>query len=531
MKKILNRYNITLGTIIVMHIFVILYWGNKKEGYHIDEVYSYGLANSYYAPFMDSNNDYWDNWHDANYLLDYVSVSTEHTFAYDSVYYNQTQDVHPFLYYTLLHTVCSLFPDTFSKWYAIGINIVFSVLTVIVLYSLARRTLDRNRWEAVILTGVYALSAGAISNAIYLRMYVLLTFWTLLYTFLHVCMYEKKDKRFLLSIMLVTGMGGLTQYYFYIFAFFISVFYVIYLLLRRKWKDLLQYCASMICSLGINVLIYPSTLEHIFNGYRGTEAVDNLAKSNLIEQTTSFFSYVNMELLGGKLKWMILGMTLICLMSVFKKYISIEQLGIHVVVDRVFRMTKKKYMILALFGSVIGYFVIVSKISTIVANRYIFPIYPLIVLCVFTGLHFVWKETEVKEGFYLAILVLFWSWITVSEYQNHYVDYVYAGYEETQDTIAQYHDKDVLYIADYLFPVYRDKMFLETAERFIPITHMDFSQKLHTLELKNEEDGIVVYVYKEHEADSVFEELQQQLNYNHFEFVAETYQSMVYYCY
>ncbi|ERJ01160.1 hypothetical protein HMPREF0262_00060 [Clostridium sp. ATCC 29733] len=34
------------------------YWGTQKEGYHVDEIYTYGLSNSYYLPFWDSAENF-----------------------------------------------------------------------------------------------------------------------------------------------------------------------------------------------------------------------------------------------------------------------------------------------------------------------------------------------------------------------------------------------------------------------------------------------------------------------------------------
>ena len=62
---------------------------------------------------------------DRDELMKYVTVAENERFDYATVYYNQTQDVHPPLYYFFLHTVCSLFPRSFTKWTGIGLNFVF----------------------------------------------------------------------------------------------------------------------------------------------------------------------------------------------------------------------------------------------------------------------------------------------------------------------------------------------------------------------------------------------------------------------
>ena len=41
-----------LVLIIAVSLVTMIVYGDQKEGYHLDEIYSYGLANSEYLPFM-----------------------------------------------------------------------------------------------------------------------------------------------------------------------------------------------------------------------------------------------------------------------------------------------------------------------------------------------------------------------------------------------------------------------------------------------------------------------------------------------
>ena len=49
--KALKKKGVFLA-LLAISLFTMLYFGSQKEGYHVDEVYSYGLANSEYLPFM-----------------------------------------------------------------------------------------------------------------------------------------------------------------------------------------------------------------------------------------------------------------------------------------------------------------------------------------------------------------------------------------------------------------------------------------------------------------------------------------------
>ena len=116
------------GTIILYVTFFLLMviTISKKENYHVDELFSYGLSNNvgHITMIFDDGAKY----DPADVYGKYLTVSNNrHKFDYRNVWINQKNDVHPPLYYMILHTICSFFPGTFSGWYAGSINIIFSV--------------------------------------------------------------------------------------------------------------------------------------------------------------------------------------------------------------------------------------------------------------------------------------------------------------------------------------------------------------------------------------------------------------------
>ena len=108
------KYLLIILILIALFFYTVLFF-SKKESYDGDEIWSYGLANSYYNPFLH-NSGTWDNNKDNRYLQNfntwitgdtfhnYLTVQENERFTYDSVWYNQSADVHPPFYYALLHT-------------------------------------------------------------------------------------------------------------------------------------------------------------------------------------------------------------------------------------------------------------------------------------------------------------------------------------------------------------------------------------------------------------------------------------------
>ena len=153
--------------------------GARKDGFDIDEFFTYGLANSYHQPFLNAETGHWIS---GKAFSDYLTASG-HAHEYLNVYENQIADVHPPLYYLFVHAVCSVFRNPpFTKWTGIGLNLFFFSLTQLGLLLLSARLLsDGERLTltpSALLPGLlYGLSAGAASSVVFIRMYAMMTMW------------------------------------------------------------------------------------------------------------------------------------------------------------------------------------------------------------------------------------------------------------------------------------------------------------------------------------------------------------------
>ena len=81
-----KSYNkIAFGVILLLQIVCMIYFGNAKQGYFVDELWSYGLANSYYHPHVYSDDALEERWVSGEYFRDYLEVLPEQRFRYGSV--------------------------------------------------------------------------------------------------------------------------------------------------------------------------------------------------------------------------------------------------------------------------------------------------------------------------------------------------------------------------------------------------------------------------------------------------------------
>lgn len=253
-------------------VFYTFLFFTQKEDYHGDEIWSYGLSNSFYNPFLH-NSGTWDDNSDPNFIQnyetwitgdtfhDYLTVQNGERFSYDSVWYNQSADVHPPFYYAVIHTLCSLFPNVFSPLFALLINYIAFIIVMVLLYKLSIK------WGgflyAFILCCFYAMSAGAEDTYTFLRMYALGAAFALLLFHAMNRYIETFQNSNLQYLFLITVLACLTHYYLIVFAFFLTAITEIYLLIKRKWKNFFTLGATMLFGVALAVVIFPSMLQHL----------------------------------------------------------------------------------------------------------------------------------------------------------------------------------------------------------------------------------------------------------------------------
>ena len=148
---------------------------------------------------------------------------------------NQANDVHPPLYYIFVHTICSFFPNVFSKWETLTLNLVFLAIVDILVYFIAK-LLMKNQWAsfwAMMLNGMTVL---CLNMVLFLRMYVLMTVFVLGVALLFLKYWNRSlDKMFYILLFFLSVGGALTQYYFLIYLFFSVLVFEFVRLLQNRW--------------------------------------------------------------------------------------------------------------------------------------------------------------------------------------------------------------------------------------------------------------------------------------------------------
>lgn len=293
------------AVIILQTLTLILTFSIKHTGNHEDEFFSYGLANSYKRTFLygsslyvDDNYDVWMTGDDFRY---YIRTNENTRFCFDSVWYNQAEDLTPPLYYSILHTICSIDTEGFSWWYAFAINLVSYVVTLIFLYLLAAK-LSRSQLTALLICAFWGFTLIAQGNFLFLRMYSMATMFSVVYAYatLRLVCGDTLTVRGAVLTGLAVFLGAMTQHFFLVTAFFLTAFSCIWLLIRKQVKQFFMLGISAAAGVLLSIAVFPATIPHLQPG-RVTEnkAVDRIAQmqtmlSNILKNTTGF-SYIDLS--------------------------------------------------------------------------------------------------------------------------------------------------------------------------------------------------------------------------------------------
>lgn len=406
-------YIVCFVIIWAVQMAAAFYFCTQKQGFHEDEYYTY-YSTARTSGFYVENGQWMDR---ETYRNEFVVLPGQQ-FRYGLVKQVQSWDVHPPVYYWVFHTAASMVPGVFSKWIGLSVNLLFHGINLILLTYLAYLVNGRKIKGALLVTLFYGLTPAAVSGVVFIRMYEMLTMWVLLCAVLHVKAVEARQEKvrqgknagetkwgkdgfceltvptvswkgFLVPLALVTYLGFLTQYYYFIFLFFMGAVFCVYLLwCDRRLRNCLYYGSSQIIALVLAYVTYPSCLGQMFRGQRGAQATENfLDLSNTLERIKFFYDLLDEYVFGKLLTWFLLAAVILAVTA----YSMAGR-------NRQYRKPDAVWCLLA--AAVMGYFLTVSKTALLLgdtSNRYQLPVYGMIVLLLFAGI------SKIKMPGYLGV--------------------------------------------------------------------------------------------------------------------------------
>lgn len=264
-----RKYTILFTIIVIIQMLMLIHYMKIRTSLFYDEIWSYGMANSYDSPFLydkgytrDKYDSFYNHWIEGRRYFEYITVQPQERFAYNKVFNNQMADLHPPLYYMILHTICSFFPDSFSRWYGQIICLIVFVLAQIALFKLAKLFFD-NDLMALLMCIFFGFSMAAVNNFIYIRMYCLATLWYLCITYiaLKICKADQINKKNGWWLFLFGFLGFMTHNHFAIYYFCLCIGCGAYFIARKNYKLLLRFAGLAILSFVAYYVIFPGIFK------------------------------------------------------------------------------------------------------------------------------------------------------------------------------------------------------------------------------------------------------------------------------
>ena len=304
------HWSVWLALIIVFALCRLIFLFSLRDGHHVDETWSYGYANSYYFPYVfggysDETEANIGEWISGDVFKDYITVDEDQRFSFDSVIFNKKDDLSPVLYAFILHFICSFFPGQFSWWFAFIVSLLFFVPSLILMFILSKEITDSKLCG--FLTVIYYIFSGCGSaNFLYLRVYHIFTFLTLLlFFFIHRILKNDGKGKWIYYCLLpvVTLLGCLTHYYFLVMAFGLTLFGAIIIIFGKRLRDAFRLCYIMLLSVIVFFLIYSPALNKLLP----------YATEGASSGTTGYYSYpyyfdlaiANVHFFQGTIGWFI----------------------------------------------------------------------------------------------------------------------------------------------------------------------------------------------------------------------------------
>lgn len=475
---------------VILCLGVLCIGVSFKEGYHMDELLSFELADARYNPWIvptqpegrlakfvreeiqgDSFGETLMNlkstvtdvlknrgsskllsykadvyeepvWITSGQFRDYVTVDGSDAFDYLSVYFNVKDDNHPPVHFMLLHTMSSLFSGTLSPWLGCTINLICVGITLWLLLRLGRQLSEifgmeeQGRLLGILAVLLYGLSTGALASVLLIRMYCLLSCLCVALLSMHVEKWKEHGfDRSNKGLIAITVLGFLTQYFFLFYCILLAAVTAAGLLCSKRMRELWIYIRSMVVAAVIGLVLFPFAIADVFSSGRGVEALDNLTSgfAGYGARLLAFARILADRTVGDLLLGAGCATAVVLAVVLWYRRHRGQELSMSREVRGILCM---------LIIPVVGYYLLASRMSPYLVDRYVMPMFPMIALlfalllcCLGKRLAKAsgWKERLVGIGLMALIIVV--QGLRLASYDG---EYLYRGYGQQEQLAEEY---------------------------------------------------------------------------------------------
>lgn len=436
-----HKYEIAFILIVLVQVvYISCMFGINKQGFHSDELWNYGFANStdgthIYQSDLGHEAKNLDSWQSSENFRKYISVDKNEIFNYSSIYWNAECDYNPPLGYMMLHFICSFFPGTWSKWYCFALNMICFVVMQIYLYRLST-SITKNKLAGLFTILFFGFTMAALNICIFLRIYAPATmFGTMLMYYSHKLYDARNDEKIhydlYIKAFVVTLAGCFTLHFFLPFAFIITAMYSLYYLFSKHYRQFFIYGFVMAGSVLVSILIFPATFEQMIgDGQNSLSYMSKKLSTNW--QNRIYWSGLTNDLFGVHNSiWKTMTMTyILCIIGIVlfvtlplcfvfrhEEWMKKIVLWLKIKLLDMFNDIKKCSYTLLVMMFTVTFVILIAAMKTsvggmgIYCTRYIFIVYPIMAVfstvLVWHMISYLLKNEKIKIVFSLIVCATF----------------------------------------------------------------------------------------------------------------------------
>ncbi|MBR1854663.1 MAG: hypothetical protein IJ794_16215 [Lachnospiraceae bacterium] len=499
----------------------LLYGISQKEGYHMDELLSFELANAKFNPWIvptqpqgrlakfveneidgetlsetlgnlkDTVLDVAKNrggsklltyradvyeepvWITGEQFWEYITVGDRDAFNYLSVYFNVKDDNHPPLHFMMLHTVSSIFRGRLVPLMGCGINLA-CVLGIMVFlmrlgqmgaYLLGQK--ENGRLAGFWAAALYGLSAAALSTTLLIRMYAMLSLFCVALLVIHMEKLYGGRLRVWYPRLNEKGFGTNNKLLILVtvLGFWTQYFFLFYCLI------LAAVTVVWLWRMGRTKEVWRYVRSMILAAVIGVAgypfAIGDVFSSGrgveaLSNLSSGFVGYgIRLKAFCG-IAFRELGVGTVVILGGICLVMGIW----HIVKEK---GISARELVCVLTLPVVGYFLLAARMSPYLVDRYIMPLFPLgILLLVLPAVCFVKKPLLWSV---VAVTVLLQPIQTI-RFEN---PYLYKGYKEQLQIAEKYSGYPCVCIGEGV-GYYENLLEFAAYERTLILTPQEFEQ-------------------------------------------------------
>lgn len=532
-KRFLNKDSIFIVCLFLTVFVVGLYFCCQKSGLFVDEVITIGQANSDKGGWI---NEVREEYVDGNMIghiitgkeiFDYMTVDVDEQFDIYSTYNNLSTDIHPPLYHILLKIFYSFKPSTFSYWPGLILNLIIYSVSNFVLFKICCSVFNSESIASLTMF-LYAISPSTLSSLVFIRMYILLSLFTMLYLY-EVILVLKKHRIVTYPLITVTVLCGmLTQYYFVFPAFFLSLSTLIILIKRKEIKVALFFSASAILGVGLLFVVFPLFLIQMgvrsFNNSTIVSGVTMNATSLSFRSCLSIMTNNIQLMLSDSLPAVeiIILLTFVCIVSIVVLFY--RKSNGDTKVKLIAPKHKNTVLLLVMDGfTLIASFVVISLTTNFSIQRYFYNIqlfiYLFVCLLFCLASYYIQQIRKSDPAVFISVSMVAVIGVSIVTLNNRPLPYLFPNYQNYVRIVSDKEHSPCLYVsagksktissAALQFMIGLDDVYV-THEK-----HLDINEIKSYISNHSEKETVLVHIYwMEDKEKDVIDYLVDSLGYS-----------------